>query len=209
MKKSVLALLCLLFLNSTWLNAQTPSPAQTSAGTPPAIAQFTNGMARNPGFMTYYWDAKKGKIWLEIATFDTEFLYYPTLAQGVGSNDIGLDRGRLGQEHVVTFQRSGNKVLLIEPNYAYRALSRDPLERRAVEESFAKSVHAGFEIAAEEGERVLVDLTPFLMQDAVGACRPLPRPNRATTASIPCGARCICPARRRSHRIPSSRRSSR
>ena len=124
--------------------------------------------------MTYYWDAKKGKVWLEITQFDTEFLYYPTLAQGIGSNDIGLDRGRLGQEHIVKFQRSGPKVLLIEPNYAYRALSNDPLERRAVEESFAQSVHAGFDIVAEEeggptGRRVLVDLTPFLMQDAVGA----------------------------------------
>ncbi|GAB2584720.1 zinc-dependent metalloprotease [Spirosoma areae] len=131
-------------------------------------------MERNAGFLTYYWDAKKGKIWLEISSFDTEFLYYPTLAQGIGSNDIGLDRGRLGQEHVVKFQRSGNKVLLIEPNYAYRALSSDPLERRAVDESFAKSVHAGFEIAAEEtdgptGRKVIVELTPFLMQDAVGA----------------------------------------
>ena len=140
-----------------------------ATGTPTGIATFTTGMERNPGFMTYYWDAKKGKIWLEIATFDTELLYYPTLAQGVGSNDIGLDRGRLGQEHVVKFQRSGNKVLMIEPNYAYRAISSDPLERRAVEESFATSVHAGFEIVAEEGNRVLVDLTPFLMQDAIGA----------------------------------------
>ncbi|MBO0931363.1 zinc-dependent metalloprotease [Fibrella aquatilis] len=138
------------------------------------IATFAAGMEKHPGFLTYYWDAKKGKIWLEIDKFGQELLYYPTLAQGVGSNDIGLDRGRLGAEHVVTFERSGNKVLMIEPNYGYRALSRDSLERRAVAESFAQSVHAGFEIVAEEGDgptgrKVLVDLTPFLMQDAVGA----------------------------------------
>ena len=164
MQKRLLTLLCLLTATRLLI-------AQPTAGTSPSgsIAAFTAGMERNPGFLTYYWDAKKGKIWLEISAFDTELLYYPTLAQGVGSNDIGLDRGRLGQEHVVKFQRSGNKVLLIEPNYAYRAISNDPLERRAVEESFAKSVHAGFEVAAEEGQRVLVDLTPFLIQDAVGA----------------------------------------
>jgi Met-zincin/Domain of unknown function (DUF5117)/Domain of unknown function (DUF5118) len=141
--------------------------------TSPLLAQtittFTAGMDKRPGFLTFYWDAKKGKIWLEIDKFGQELLYYPTLAQGVGSNDIGLDRGRLGAEHVVTFERSGNKVLMIEPNYGYRALSRDSLERRAVAESFAQSVHAGFEIAAEEGNRVLVDLTAFLLQDAVGA----------------------------------------
>ncbi|AQG82209.1 zinc-dependent metalloprotease [Spirosoma montaniterrae] len=150
------------------------------AQTPPTIATFTAGMSRNPGFLTYYWDAKKGKIWLEISQFNTELLYYPTLAQGIGSNDIGLDRGRLGQEHVVTFQRSGNKVLLIEPNYAYRAISPDPLERRAVEESFAKSVHAGFEIVAEEGDNVLVDLTPFLLQDAVGAVQSIAQIKQGT-----------------------------
>ena len=127
------------------------------------ITAFTAGMDKRAGFLTFYYDAKKGKIWLEIDRFGQEMLYYPSLAQGVGSNDIGLDRGRLGGEHVVRFERSGNKVLLIEPNYGYRALSRDSLERRAVAESFAQSVHAGFEVAAEEGGRVLVDLTPFLM----------------------------------------------
>ncbi|MDB5240671.1 MAG: peptidase, partial [Spirosoma sp.] len=185
MKKNVLSFLWLLLTGHNWLNAQTAPPAQASAGALPTISQFTTGMDRTTGFMTYYWDAKKGKIWLEIDTFDTEFLYYPTLAQGVGSNDIGLDRGRLGQEHVVKFQRSGNKVLLIEPNYAYRAITSDPLERRAVEESFAQSVHAGFEITAEEesgstGRKVLVDLTPFLMQDAVGAAQAITQTKQGT-----------------------------
>ncbi|CCG99582.1 hypothetical protein FAES_1572 [Fibrella aestuarina BUZ 2] len=154
----------LLWLLTTSLFAQPNAPAAS-----PTIASFTKDMDKRAGFLTFYWDAKKGKIWLEIDRFGQEMLYYPTLAQGVGSNDIGLDRGRLGAEHVVKFERSGNKVLLIEPNYGYRALSRDSLERRAVAESFAQSVHAGFEIAAEDGQRVLVDLTPFLMQDAVGA----------------------------------------
>ena len=147
------------------------TPISGTAVSTDKIAAFTAGMEKQPGFLTFYWDAKKGKIWLEISQFDTEFLYYPTLAQGVGSNDIGLDRGRLGQEHVVSFQRTGNKILMVEPNYAYRAISNDPLEKRAVAESFAQSVHAGFEIVAEEGSRTLVDLTPFLMQDAVGAAQ--------------------------------------
>ncbi len=171
MRRFYLLLTCSLLTGSTlFAQAPTPAPASTTS-----IDAFTKGMERNPGFLTYYWDAKKGKVWLEIDKFDTELLYYPTLAQGVGSNDIGLDRGRLGQEHIVKFQRSGNKVLMIEPNYAYRALSNDPLERRAVEQSFAQSVHAGFEIAAEENGNVLVDITPFLLQDAVGAAQDIAR----------------------------------
>lgn len=117
---------------------------------------------------------------MEINRFDTELLYYPTLAQGIGSNDIGLDRGRLGQEHVIKFQRTGNKVLMVEPNYGYRALSNDPLERRAVEESFAQSVHWGFEITAENAGTVLVELTPFLLQDAVGAIQDISRTRQGT-----------------------------
>ncbi len=139
------------------------------------IEAFTAGMEKKEGFLSFYWNAKEGKIWLEIDKFDTELLYYPSLAQGIGSNDIGLDRGRLGQEHVVKFQRSGNKILMIEPNYAYRAISNDPLERRAVEQSFAKSAHFGFEIKAESNGKVLVDLTPFLLQDAVGAAQDIAR----------------------------------
>ncbi|GAB3692998.1 zinc-dependent metalloprotease [Spirosoma flavus] len=172
MKKTAFTLLSFLLIPIYQLTAQTPTGGGGGSAT---LATFTNGMERNPGFFTYYWDAKKGKIWLEIDKFDTEFLFYPSLAQGVGSNDIGLDRGRLGQEHIVKFQRSGPKVLMIEPNYSYRAISNDPLERRAVEQSFAKSVHAGFDIVAEEGGKVLVDLTPFLMQDLVGAAQAISR----------------------------------
>ncbi|NBB22866.1 DUF5117 domain-containing protein [Runella sp. CRIBMP] len=144
------------------------------------IETFTKDMEKKDGFMPYYWDAKKGKIYLEINRFDTELLYYPTLAQGIGSNDIGLDRGRLGQEHVIKFQRTGNKVLMVEPNYGYRALSNDPLERRAVEESFAQSVHWGFEITAENAGTVLVELTPFLLQDAMGAIQDISRTRQGT-----------------------------
>ena len=150
----------------------------TSLGTlaqTPTIKAFTEGMDKQEGYLPFYYDAKKGKIWLEISQLDTELLYYPTLAQGVGSNDIGLDRGRLSSEHIVKFQRSGPKILMVEPNYAYRALSDDPLERQAVAESFAQSVLWGFEVAAESNNRILVDLTPFLMQDAVGAAQAISR----------------------------------
>jgi hypothetical protein len=147
----------------------------TISESPSPIASATAGAERRDGFIPFYWDAQKGKIWLEINQFDKEILYYASLQSGVGSNDIGLDRGRLGQEHVVKFQRSGNKVLLIEPNYAYRAVSNDPQEQKAVTESFAQSVHWGFEVAAEENGKVLVDATGFFLQDAVGAIQGISR----------------------------------
>ena len=106
---------------------------------------------------------------------DEEFLYVNSLAAGVGSNDIGLDRGQLGDNRVVRFTRSGNKVLLIQSNYGYRAVSNNTAEKKSVKEAFAESVLFGFEIVVETGNNLLVDLTPFLMQDAHGVSNTLAR----------------------------------
>ena len=143
------------------------SPAQQKPESKPAsIAEKVAGMEKFPGFFTFYWDSKAGKVWLEIDKWDTEFLYVNSLPAGIGSNDIGLDRGQIGGERIVKFERSGPKVLLVQPNYDFRATSNDPDERRAVEEAFAQSVLWGFEVAAEEGNHVLVDASSFYLRDA-------------------------------------------
>lgn len=123
------------------------------------------------GFFTYHVHEAKGKIYLEVKNTGQEFLYYASLSRGVGSNDIGLDRGRIGGGKVVKFIRSGNKLLLTEPNYSYRATSNDSLEQNAVKESFASSVLFGFEVLAVKNGVALVDFTPFLLRDAVGAAQ--------------------------------------
>lgn len=125
-------------------------------------------MERFPGYFTFYWDEKEGKIWLEIDKFDTEFLYVNFLPAGIGSEDVGLDRSQLGRTRIVKFQRIGPKVLLIQPNYSFRALSDNPYERKATEDAFAKSVIWGFNIEAGQHKRVLVDATSFFMRDAHG-----------------------------------------
>jgi len=118
------------------------------------------------GFIDFYWDENEGKILLAIEDFDTEFLYVNSLAAGVGSNDIGLDRGQLGGEHVVKFQKVGPKVLLTQVNYNFRAESDNEMERQSVEEAFAQSVLWGFKVEGSEGGKVIVDATPFLLRDA-------------------------------------------
>ncbi|MDZ7772629.1 MAG: zinc-dependent metalloprotease [Balneolaceae bacterium] len=133
----------------------------------PTIAEKTEGMEKVEGYFSYYWNEDTGKIWLEIARFDTEFLYVNSLTAGLGSNDIGLDRNQLGSERVVTFQRRGPKVMMVQPNYDYRATDTDnPLERQAVEDAFARSIIWDFDVAAGQGDTVLVDMTPFLLRDA-------------------------------------------
>jgi hypothetical protein len=156
-----------LLLCAAWValaEAQTgtvPAPPPT-----PAIASRTASLRKLSGYFPLYWDEKAGKLWLEIDKFDTEFLYVNSLPAGVGSNDIGLDRGQIGDSRVVKFQRSGPKILLTEPNYRFRAIGGTADEKRAVEESFAQSVLWGFEVQAEEDGRVLVDATAFFMRDA-------------------------------------------
>jgi hypothetical protein len=140
-----------------------------AADTPtPTIAEKTTGMHKWEGYFNLYWDAKQGKLWLEIGKSDTEFLYQSGLPAGIGSNDIGLDRGQLGATRIARFERSGPKVLLMEENLAFRAVSDDAAERRAVHDSFAESALWGFTVAAETGDHVLVDATDFFLRDAHG-----------------------------------------
>ena len=130
------------------------------------IAEKTAGAEKLTGYFNLYWDAKQGKLWLEIDKWNTEFLYQSGLSAGVGSNDIGLDRGQLGATRIVRFERSGPKILLVQENLDYRAVSDDPAEKRAVHDSFAESVLAGFTVAAEEKDHALVDATDFFLRDA-------------------------------------------
>jgi len=142
------------------------------------IAEKTSGMEKYSGFMNFYWDPKGGKVWLEIDQWENEFLYVNSLPSGIGSNDIGLDRGQLGQDRVVKFIRIGPRVLLIQPNYSFRALTQNADERKAVEDAFAQSALWGFEVAAEEGNKVLVDATNFYVRDAHNVTGTLKRTNQ-------------------------------
>jgi len=130
------------------------------------ISEKTSGMDHYEGFFNFWWDDDAGKIWLEIDKLDEEILYVNSLAAGMGSNDIGLDRSQLGNSRIVTFQQVGPKILMVQPNYDFRATSENELEQKSVEEAFAQSVLWGFEAEIREDGRVLVDATEFLLRDA-------------------------------------------
>ncbi|MFP3952457.1 MAG: zinc-dependent metalloprotease, partial [Candidatus Bathyarchaeia archaeon] len=137
------------------------------------IEEFTEDMERYPGYFDFYWDENQGKVWLEIDKFDEKFLYLDSLTAGLGSNDVGLDRNQMGETRIVKFQRTGPKVLMIQPNYSFRAISENPYERKAVEEAFVTSVIWGFDVKVEEDKRVLVDATSFIIRDVKGVRRTL------------------------------------
>ena len=141
---------------------------------PPSIEDRTSGMKKLDGYFPLYWDERSGSMFLEIARLDTEFLFNTGLSAGLGSNDIGLDRGSgRGGGRLVYFQRVGPRIMLVQPNQSFRSSSKNPLERKSVEDSFAKSILWGFTVAAESGGRVLVDATDFFIRDVANAATSL------------------------------------
>ncbi len=173
-------LAALLLVLAACTSTQPPAPKHVAAAAPPAahsdaIADRTAKLQKIDGFVPLYWDAENGKLLMEIDRLGEEMIYQTSLPAGVGSNPIGLDRNGLGQTHIVRFDRVGPRVLMVEPNYRFRASSSDPMERRSVEDSFAQSVLAGFKVEAANDHGVLVDATDFFLSDMYGAARQLKR----------------------------------
>jgi len=132
------------------------------------------------GLFNFQYDVKNDKVFLEVAELEKEFLYVYSLSSGVGSNDIGLDRGQLGNEQVVLFKKAGGKLFLVQPNLKFRALTDNVLEKKSVEQAFAKSILGGFKIVEEKGGKFIIDITDFLMNDAHGVANRLKQSEQGT-----------------------------
>lgn len=170
LKHSLFALGVLALTGTVHLHAQQPAGGGQRAAAPtPSIEERVTGLRKIDGYFPLYWDERAGTLLLEIPRFDTEFLFSTGLSAGLGSNDIGLDRGQGGQGRIVMFQRVGPRVLLVQGNQTFRSSAANALERKAVEDSFAKSVLWGFTVAAESSGRVLVDATDFFVRDVHNA----------------------------------------
>jgi hypothetical protein len=167
--KRVLAAVVALFTFTSLLLAQNPAHKDASKALP-TIAEKTAAMQSFPGFFTDYWDAREGTLWLRIenSKLDTPFILFESLPSGVGSNDIGLDRGEPGESYVVHFERSGKQIFLVAENENYRAVTDDAEQQRAVRSAFPQSVLWGFEVAAEDGDALLIDATKFFLSDVHG-----------------------------------------
>lgn len=155
-------------------NALSVPVAHSSTG---SYEEIVNTSERKSGFLNLLWRESEGKLYAEVDALDTPFIYYTSLSEGVGSNDLGLDRGRLGDTQLVKFQKTGNRILLIALNTKYVANTDNPAEQRAVREAFASSVLWGFEIVAEHDDRFLIDLTDMALSDATNVTALLERRN--------------------------------
>ena len=137
------------------------------------VKQFKNGLIDFQGFFNFSYSENKDRIYLEVNSLNKQFLYVSALSQGIGSNDIGLDRGQLGVRKLVFFKKTGNKLLLIEPNLKYVAKTKNTLEKKSVDEAFAKSVLHGFNIMDYKNGSYKIDITSFLLEDRHGIIKRL------------------------------------
>src|SRR5436305_3998494 len=168
-----LAVLLLLLSGCASTPVSPAPPAQVPRSARDDIGSKTEKMQTIDGFLPLFWDAEAGKLYMRIARLGEEMIDVTSLPGGVGSNPIGLDRNEMGRTRIVRFDRVGPKILLVEPNQRFRALSGDETERRAVADSFATSVLWAFKVEASEDDAVLVDATDYFLSDQHGVAQRL------------------------------------
>lgn len=152
-------LLLLLFFFSYFSCSQLVHAQETGE----SIYSKVKGWEKKEGYFDFYYDEKSGKIYLEVNKLDTEFLYFASLSDGVGSG--GPERGQASSA-IAKFIKVGPKIFLTEPNYAFRAITNNKDEQKAVENAFAQSVIWSFNPIATENGKYLIDLTPFIIRDS-------------------------------------------
>lgn len=138
-----------------------------------SIDEFTGKMNHFPGYFSFFYDTENGKVYLKVDKLEQQFLLQQSLPNGLGSNDIGLDRGQLGNTHLVQFERFGDKVMLRAVNTYYRANTSNKAEQQSINEAFASSILAGFKVVAQNKRALLIDYTPYLLSDVHGVNRTL------------------------------------
>src|SRR5262245_29821588 len=141
------------------------APGETPPDRLPSVAARTSGLERRDGFLPFYWDSRKGQLLLE-PRLGEELFYSFGLAGGAGVLEASLDRGDIGNLALCVFERVGPRVLLHQRQTQQRSGAADPERARVVAESFPSAVLAALPVVAEQGDRVLVDATAFLLQDS-------------------------------------------
>ncbi|MEO1188841.1 MAG: DUF5117 domain-containing protein, partial [Pseudomonadota bacterium] len=158
-------------------DAETADTAQSSANA--WVHESVDEFVRKDGFLTLFADEEGGRVYAVFPAANEDdvslrAIYAAGLTSGLGSNPIGLDRGLFDGGSLIAFRKIGNRLVAEQENWNYQASSENPLERKAVRESFARSFLWSGEITATgpNGES-LVDISSFLTRDALGIVKTL------------------------------------
>ncbi|MFV7784945.1 zinc-dependent metalloprotease [Shewanella marisflavi] len=129
-------------------------------------AQVLKSSQAAKGFINLFYQQSSGDLYLEATRLNQPFLLVTSLPHGVGSNDIGLDRGQLGMTRLVQFERHGPYLILKQLNTRYRATTDNGAEQRAVKEAFAESVLWRGKVL--DGKQALVAINELVLNDLHG-----------------------------------------
>jgi hypothetical protein len=130
----------------------------------PTITAATQNLKKFEGFYSFYYDDKTGKVLLEIDHWNQDFLYFTSLPAGIGNG--GAERGQASAV-IARFIKVGPKVFLLQPDDAHRSVHGSADEQKDVADAFSQSIIFGFIPVAMEDDKALVDLTPFIVRDAM------------------------------------------
>ena len=180
-------------------NAPASSEDESAVDKQDSFAEATAGLVLDQGFIDIYSSPEKGKVLALLPPADPDadqsgvllrFIHAQRLSAGLGSNPLGLDRGWGNSGRILRFRRIGERVIAEVENHRYRAVTPNPLERRAVSDSFATSFVWSTGIVAENDDgRVLIDLAGLLTADTLGLAQTLSRDggkfSRADDRSLP------------------------
>lgn len=131
------------------------------------------GLSKKTGLFNIYGGNDKQALLLEVDKLNQPFIYVSSLIQGVGSNDLGLDRGQIGESRLVQFERIGTRIILRQLNPYYRAISQNKYEISALNLAFAESILFSFNIKSETDNRLLIDIADFAIADFHGVAASL------------------------------------
>ncbi|MES2756898.1 MAG: zinc-dependent metalloprotease [Pseudomonadota bacterium] len=138
------------------------------AETPKTMQELTRTLNSQPGFVDVWRDTEKGRVLLSVANLDQPFLLLVSLPYGLGSNDVGLDRGLQSEPRIVRFEKRGARLFLVQENTRFVAGSLDADERASAVQAFAGAVLWSGDILASDGGKHLVDFSSFLQADRHG-----------------------------------------
>jgi len=162
------------------LLAITPAPLFSTAAIAASDSAQTiiNNAEAATGFINLFYDAKSAELYLQADKLNQPFLLLTSLPHGVGSNDIGLDRGQLGQTRMVQFEQHGPFIILKQLNPNFRASSDNVAERQAVTQAFAESILWRGKVVA--GKTAIVAINDLVINDLHGVTDVLAATNQGT-----------------------------
>ena len=173
--------------SSMGLSCQAPTPtaspeslAEADAAAEQLALEAEPQLESFPGLLPVSLDREGGRVFFDLPAPGSdgvlvELLHVVGITTGVGSNELGLDRGSVAGARLIRFRQNGPRVSIEQPNLDFRAVSADPDERRAARESYATSVvwsTDAVELSPDTG-LLRVDVTDWIVADRYGVARRL------------------------------------